>query len=93
MKNFGRPEAHHVRSFFLVAFAFFLARGRHAPWRGGICFFCASPVCFSGPVFFRREGGTISWAGPGWEDGQDKKKLPAQMEALQIIKKCIKVIA
>ena len=42
-----------VVSFSLLgAFVFFLAGGRHAPWRRGICFFRAWAVCFFGPVCF-----------------------------------------
>ena len=57
-----------VVSFSLLgAFVFFLAGGRHAPWRRGICFFRAWAICFSGPVFFRRQAGSISWRVPGRE--------------------------
>ena len=36
---------------------------------GGLSFL----ACF----LFWREGGTVSWAEPGWEAGQGGKKLPA----------------
>ena len=52
MNIFGRPEADHVSLFFLVAFVFFWPEGGTFHGEGAFVFFCASPVCFSGPVCF-----------------------------------------
>ena len=55
-------------------------------------FFVRTRFVFLGLFFFRPHVRTISWAEPGWEDGLDKERLTAQMDALQIIEKSIRFI-
>ena len=52
---------------FSVGHLIFQTRRTQAPWRGDICFFLASAVCFSGPVSFGRTDARF----PGW--GSDGK--------------------
>ena len=53
--------------FFGWGICFLLAGGRDAPWRGGICSFRPTAVCFSGPAFFcgGREGRFPGWGPDG----------------------------
>ncbi len=48
------------------------ALGEH----GAFVFSCFTGLFFWACFFFLKEGSTISWAEPGWEAGQGRKRLP-----------------
>ena len=53
---------------------FFWPAGGTLRGEGAFVFSSRRGLFFSGLFFFWREGGTISWAEPGWEAGQGGKK-------------------